>query len=75
MRPVCRVLAGAGDGELAFALQELEGVARLLGSLLLDDGKDMVLEVGLAQVVEALAGHGGVLDALFLREHARARLP
>ena len=56
--PGMRILAGAGDGEFAFALQELEGVARLLGSFFLDYGKDTVFEILLAQVVEALPGHG-----------------
>ena len=28
-----------------------------------------MLEIGLAQVEQALTGHGGVLDPFFLREH------
>ena len=63
-----RVLAGAGDGEFSLGLQELEGVAGLFGSLFLDDGQDLVFQVGFAEVVEALSGHGGVFDLVFFRK-------
>ena len=68
------ILAGAGDGELTFRLQQLHRVAGLLRAFLLHDGEDLMLEVRLAQVVEALPGHGAVLDALLLREHRQHRL-
>ena len=59
-----RVLAGARDGEFAFALQELEGVAGFFRALFLDDGEYLVFEVALAEIVKALAGHGGVFHLL-----------
>ena len=69
-----RVLAGRGDGELALALQQLEGVAGALCPLLLGDRQDLVLEVGLSHVEEALPGHRRVLDPLLFRHEGQHRL-
>ena len=74
MRPLWRVLARAGDGQFPFGLEKFQGVAGFLGALLLGDGEDLVFQVGLAHVVEALAGHGGVFDDLFGREEGKHRL-
>ena len=63
-----RIFSGGGDGEFAFGLQEFEGVARFFGSFVFHDGKDLVLEIGLAEVVEGLACHGGVFDLFFFGE-------
>ena len=68
-----RVFAGARDGEFAFRLQELERVARFLRAFFLHDRQHLVFKILLAQVVEALAGHGRVLHALFFREHGQHR--
>ena len=65
--PALRVFAGAGNGQLAFALQELQGVAGAFGPLLLHNGEHLVLQVAVAEIVKALAGHGAVFDALLLR--------
>ena len=63
------VFAGRGNGEFTFGLQELEGVARLFRAFFFDDGEDLVFQVGLAEVVEALTGHSRVFDAFFLGYH------
>ena len=73
--PARRVLARRGDRQLALALQELESVGRPLGPLLLDDRQDLVLEVRLAHVEEALPGHGRVLDPLLLGDEGERRPP
>ena len=38
-----RVFAGAGDGQLTLALQQLQGVGRALRARLLHDGQHLVL--------------------------------
>ncbi|OQC68388.1 MAG: hypothetical protein BWX48_00059 [Verrucomicrobia bacterium ADurb.Bin006] len=68
------VFAGAGDGEFAFALQKFQRVAGALRAGFLDHGEDFVFEVRLAQVVERLARHRGVFDALLLREERQHRV-
>ena len=68
-----RVFAGAGDGQHTFRLQQFQRIGRVMRALLLHDGQHLVLEVGFAHVKERLAGHGGVLNALFFgqeREHS-----
>ena len=69
-----RVFARARDGELAFRLQELQRIARFLRAFFLHDREHLVFEILLAQVVEALPGHGAVLHALLFREHREHRL-
>ncbi|OQC68361.1 MAG: hypothetical protein BWX48_00069 [Verrucomicrobia bacterium ADurb.Bin006] len=68
------VFARAGDGEFAFALQKFQRVAGFLRARLLDDGEDFVFQIRLAQVVERLARHRGVFDALLLREERQHRV-
>jgi len=68
------VLAGARNGQLAFALQELQGVARAARALFLGDGEDLVFQIGLAHVEQALPGHRAVLDALFLGHEGEHRI-
>jgi hypothetical protein len=68
------VLAGAGDGQHAFRLQELEGVAGVLCPFLFGDGEDFVFKIGLTHVEEALPGHGAVLHSLFFRDHVQDRI-
>ena len=66
-----RVLAGGGDRELAFGLEELQRVAGLLRAFLLGDGEDLVPEaLALAEVEERLPREGRVLLALLLRDEA-----
>ena len=60
------VFAGAGYRQLALGLQELQGVAGARGAFFFGNGQDLVLELGLAHVEQALPGHGAVLDAFFL---------
>ena len=69
-----RVLAGAGNGQLAFALQELQGVAGLLRPGFLHDRKDFVLQIRFTEIVKALAGHGAILDPFLLREEVQHRV-
>ena len=69
--PGLRVLAGGGDRQLAFGLEELQGVAGLLRAFLLRDGEDLVTEaLALAEVEERLPRQSRVLLALFLRDEA-----
>ena len=67
-RPGAGVLAGGGDRDLAFALEELQGVAGPLRSFLFDDGQDLVLEVLPFEVEERVLGEGRVLLAVLLRD-------
>ena len=61
-----RVFAGGGDGERALALQQLERIGGMARAFLLGNGQRLVLEVRLAKVEQALAGHCRVGDPLFL---------
>ena len=45
MRPVCGSLPVEAMRQLAFDLQELQGVAGLLRAFLLHDGEDLVLQI------------------------------
>ena len=69
-----RVFSGAGNGQLAFRLQELQGVAGAARTLLLDDGENLVLEIRLAHVEKALPGHRRILDPLLLRHEGQHRI-
>lgn len=53
---------------MAFGLQQFQGVGGALRALLLGDGECLVFDVGFAQVEQGLAGHGGVFDAVLLRD-------
>ena len=64
------VLAGAGDGEFLLGLEELERVSGLARPLFFDNGEDFVLEIALGQVIQTLAGHGGVFDTAFRRKES-----
>ena len=68
------VLAGAGDGQLAFRLQQLQGIRRILRAFLFRDSQYLVFEVGLAHVEQALPGHGRVLHPLFFRHQVQHRI-
>jgi hypothetical protein len=72
--PRGRVLARGGNRQLTFGLQELQCVAGALGTLLLDQGEDLVPQIGLAEVEERLSGHRRVLDALLLGHEGEDRL-
>ena len=47
-------------------MEEFEGIAGFFGTLFLDNGEDLVLEVAFRQTIQALAGHGqyGLFSAL-----------
>ena len=76
-----RVFPRRRDRQLAFRLEELQRVAGALGSLLLDDGEDLVAQaLLLGEVEERHAGQRRVLLALFLGHEIQdgfhqARLP
>ena len=72
--PRGRVLAGRGDRQLALGLEELQGVARPLGAFFFGDRQDLVGEIGLPHVEEALPGHRRVGDPLLLRDQIENRL-
>ena len=69
-----RVLARRGDRELAFGLEELQGVGGPLGALLLGDGQDLVGEIRLAHVEEALPRHRRVGHPLLLGHQIENRV-
>ncbi len=69
-----RVLPRRGDRQLAFGLEELQGIGGPLGALLLGHREHLVREVRLAHVEEALAGHRRVGDALLLGHQGQHRV-
>ncbi len=69
--PRLRVLARAGDGQFAFALQELQRVAGPFRPFLLHNRQHLVFQVGVTEVIQALPGHGRILDALLLRHERK----
>ena len=73
-RPVCGSLPVEAIDELALALQELQGVARTLGALLLGDREHLVLQVRLAHVEERLARSSPSTDPLLLGHESEHRL-
>ena len=66
-----RILGGRGDRQLALALQELQRVAGSVRPFFLGDGEQLVLQVPLAHVEQALSGHRRVDDAILFR-HERS---
>jgi hypothetical protein len=68
------ILAGRGDGELALALQELQGIRGPFGPFLFHEAQDLVLEIGFPEVVECLAGERGVVDPVFGRHKREERV-
>ena len=72
--PGGRVLAGRGDGQLTFGLEELQGVGGPLGTLLFGDGEYLVGQIGLPHVEEALAGHRRVGHPLLGRHQLENRI-
>ena len=68
------VLARARNGERPLALQQLQRIGGMARALLLGDGQRLVLEVSLADVKEALAGHRRVGDTLLLRHEIEDRI-
>ncbi len=67
-----RILASAGDRQLALRLQQLQRIRRLPYTLLLGDRQHLVLHAGFAKVKQALSRHRRVLHPLGLghqRQH------
>ena len=71
--PRRRVLASAGNGQLAFGLKQLQRIGGAFRALLLGNSEDLVFEIRFAQVEERLPGHGGVFDALLFRDEREHR--
>src|SRR5208283_730269 len=68
-----RVLAGGGDLQHAFRLQQLQRVGGAARAFLFGYGQNLVLQVFLPHVEQRLAGHGRVLLALLFRHEVQHR--
>ena len=69
-----RVGAGARDGQLAFALQELQGIRRAVRAFLFADGQHLVLQVGFSHVEQGLTRERRELHALFFGHEGEHRI-
>lgn len=67
------IFAGRGDDEHPFGLEEFQGIGRPARAFFLGEGEDLVLEIGLAEVEETLAGHCRVGDAHLFGHHLKHR--
>ena len=69
-----RVFAGAGDGEFAFGLQQLQGIAGAGSALFFHYRQRLVFQVGFAHVEQALAGHSAVFHFVFFGHEGQHRV-
>ncbi|CAE6943737.1 hypothetical protein R69927_07819 [Paraburkholderia domus] len=65
------VLARRCDRQFTIALQQLQCIRRLTYAFLFGNRQNLVLQVRLAQVEQALSGHGAVLDAFLVRHQVK----
>ena len=69
-----RVLAGRGDAQLAFRLQQLQRVGGAACALLFRDGQDFMFQILFAHVKQRLPGHRRVLHPVLCGNKGQHRI-